>query len=46
MTFLPFFVVGYRVHDMKRLRSKVMTVGVILGVDAAALALFGALGYV
>ncbi|MFH8387754.1 hypothetical protein ACH4E7_43920 [Kitasatospora sp. NPDC018058] len=43
--YLPFFVVGFRVHDMKRLRSKVITVGVILGVDAAALTLFGALGY-
>ncbi|MFI9272082.1 hypothetical protein ACIGXM_15355 [Kitasatospora sp. NPDC052896] len=43
--YLPFFLVCFWVHDMKRVRTKALTVGVILGVDAAALALFGALGY-
>lgn len=44
--YLPFFVVCYWVHDLPRLRSKVATVVVILGVDAVALALFGALGWI
>jgi len=39
--YLPFFLVSFWVHDMKTLRAKVTTVGVIYGVDLAALLAFG-----
>ncbi len=43
--YLPFFVVCFWVHDMKRVSTKVVTVGAIFAVDAAALVVFGSLGY-
>jgi hypothetical protein len=39
--YLPFFLVAFWVHDMKKVRSKVITVGSILGFDAACLIIFG-----
>jgi hypothetical protein len=39
--YLTFFLVSYRVYDMKAVRSKVATVAVIFGVDAVAAILFG-----
>jgi hypothetical protein len=39
--YLPFFLVSFWVHDMPTLRAKAKTVGVIYGVDLAALLLFG-----
>lgn len=39
--YLPFFLVSFWVFDMKTVRQKATTVGVILGVDALALAVFG-----
>jgi len=41
--YLHFFAVSFWVHDMKSLRSKLITVGVILGVDILCLVVFGAL---
>ncbi|MYW42608.1 hypothetical protein [Streptomyces sp. SID161] len=43
--YAPFFVAAFAVHDMPRVRTKAVTVSVILGVDALALAVFGALGW-
>jgi hypothetical protein len=39
--YLHFFVVAFLVHDMVRLRSKVVTVGAIYAVDAVGLLVFG-----
>jgi hypothetical protein len=39
--YLPFFLVSFWVHDMKSVRSKVMAVSAILGVDLLALLVFG-----
>jgi hypothetical protein len=39
--YLPFFLVSFWVHDMESVRSKIITVGVIYGVDIAAILLFG-----
>jgi hypothetical protein len=39
--YLHFFVAAFLVHDMVRLRSKVVTVGTIYAVDAVALLVFG-----
>jgi len=39
--YLTFFVVGFWVYDMPRVRSKAITVGSILALDAASLVLFG-----
>ena len=44
--YAPFFVVAFAVHDMPRVRTKVVTVGAVLGLDAAALVLFGSLGWI
>ena len=38
-----FFLVAFWVHDMKSVRSKAITVGGILGFDAACLIVFGAI---
>ena len=38
-----FFVVAFWVHDMKSVRNKAITVGCILGFDAACLVVFGAI---
>ena len=39
--YLHFFLVSYWVFDMKTMRSKLLTVGVIWAVDAAAVVVFG-----
>jgi len=39
--YLTFFLVSFWVHDMKTIRSKVITVGVIFGVDILAIIVFG-----
>jgi len=41
--YFPFFVVAFWVYDMKTVRSKAITVGCILGFDAACLIIFGAI---
>ncbi len=40
--YLPFFLVSFWVHDMDRFRKQALVVGGILGLDLAALLLFGA----
>jgi uncharacterized membrane protein len=39
--YLPFYVVAFWVHDMKTVRQKAVTVGVIYAVDAIGLIVFG-----
>ncbi|MEJ2038536.1 MAG: hypothetical protein P8X55_06330 [Desulfosarcinaceae bacterium] len=39
--YLPFFLVSFRVHDMKTIRAKAATVGVIYAVDGLAILIFG-----
>ncbi len=39
--YLTFFLVSFWVHDMKTVRSKAITVGVIFGVDILAIIIFG-----
>jgi hypothetical protein len=39
--YLTFFLVSFWVHDMKTVRAKIQTVGVIFAVDALALVIFG-----
>ncbi len=41
--YFPFFAVAFWVHDMKSLRSKLTTVGVIYTVNIASLIVFGAI---
>lgn len=41
--YLPFFLVSFWVHDMDSVGKKALTVGGILGVDVAALVVFGVL---
>ena len=38
--YLPFFVVAFWVHDMKTVKQKAITVGALLGFDAACLVVF------
>jgi hypothetical protein len=44
--YLHFFLVSFWVHDMEKVRSKIITVGTILGVDVLALVVFGLLGWI
>lgn len=39
--YLPFFLVAFWVHDMKKVANKIKTVGIILGFDALCLIIFG-----
>ena len=41
--YLPFFLVSFWVHDMKTMKSKLTTVGVIYTVDIGSLVVFGAI---
>jgi hypothetical protein len=41
--YLPFFIVCFWVHDMKKVQDKIKTVGAILGFDAICLIVFGAI---
>ncbi|MCG6950118.1 MAG: hypothetical protein LJE93_14495 [Acidobacteria bacterium] len=44
--YLHFFLVSYWVHDMKTVRAKAITVGVIFSVAIFGLVVFGALGWI
>jgi hypothetical protein len=44
--YLPFFLVAFWVHDMKKVSSKAITVGSILGFDLICLILFIHLGWI
>lgn len=44
--YLPFFLVSYWVHDMPSLKSKVLVVGTLLGLDATALTTFICIGWI
>jgi hypothetical protein len=44
--YLHFFLISYWVHDMKTVRAKAITVGVIFGVAIFGLVVFGALGWI
>jgi len=44
--YLPFFLVSYWVHDMKSVRAKAITVGVIFSVVILGLAVFVPLGWI
>jgi len=44
--YLHFFLVSYWVHDMKTVRAKAITVGVIFGVAIFGLVVFGSLGWI
>ncbi len=39
--YLTFFLVSYWVHDMEKLKHKIITVGILFGVDVLALIIFG-----
>jgi len=41
--YLYFFLVSFWVHDMDKVRDKIIAVGAILGVDVLALIVFGVL---
>ncbi len=43
--YLPFFVMAFTVHDMKKMKNKMITLGVIYGVDVLALVIFGLIGW-
>ncbi|MEU0502717.1 hypothetical protein [Nocardia sp. NPDC005998] len=43
--YVPFFVVCFWVHDLATVRAKILAVAAIFGVDAAAIIVFGALGW-
>ncbi|MFI1369271.1 hypothetical protein [Streptomyces griseochromogenes] len=43
--YVPFFTACFLVHDMAAVRTKAVTVGALLGIDVAALAVFGTLGW-
>jgi hypothetical protein len=44
--YLPFFLVAYAVHDMSTVRRQASTVAALAAAVAAALALFGGLGWI
>jgi hypothetical protein len=44
--YLHFFLISYWVHDMKTVRAKAITVGVIFAVAIFGLVVFGALGWI
>ncbi|MCJ7555899.1 MAG: hypothetical protein MUP90_03165 [Gammaproteobacteria bacterium] len=39
--YLPFFLVAFWVHDMQTIKAKIATVGIIYGVNALAILIFG-----
>ncbi|QKV90866.1 hypothetical protein HUT19_03190 [Streptomyces sp. NA02950] len=43
--YVSFFIACFAVHDMRTVRAKAITVTAVLGVDAVALIVFGALGW-
>jgi hypothetical protein len=43
--YLPFFTMAFIVHDMKKMKNKLITLGIIYGVDITALVVFGLMGW-
>lgn len=43
--YLPFFAMCYIVHDMKKRKNQIITLGVIFGVDILLLIVFGSIGW-
>ena len=43
--YLPFFTMAFIVHDMKKMKNKLLTLGIIYGVDILALVVFGLMGW-
>ncbi|HWQ06291.1 MAG TPA: hypothetical protein VN453_03665 [Feifaniaceae bacterium] len=43
--YLPFFTMAFVVHDMKKMKSKFLTLGIIFGVDIVLLVVFGFMGW-
>ncbi len=43
--YLPFFTMAYVVHDMKKMKNKLITLGIIYGVDIVCLVVFGLMGW-
>lgn len=43
--YLPFFTMAFIVHDMKKMKNKILTLGIIFGVDILALVIFGLMGW-
>jgi hypothetical protein len=43
--YLPFFTMAFVVHDMKKMKNKLITLGIIFGVDILALVVFGLMGW-
>ena len=43
--YLPFFVMAFVVHDMKKMKNKFIALGIIYGVDVLALVIFGLMGW-
>lgn len=43
--YCPFFTMCYVVHDMKKRKSQLITLGIIFGVDILLLIIFGAIGW-
>lgn len=43
--YLPFFVMAFVVHDMKKMKNKFIALGIIYGVDILALVIFGLMGW-
>ena len=39
--YFTFFIVAYWVHDMKTIKNKIVTVGIIFGIDILAIVIFG-----
>ena len=39
--YFTFFIVAYWVHDMKTIKNKIVTVGIIFGIDILAILVFG-----
>ena len=43
--YLPFFTMAFVVHDMKKMKNKLLTLGIIFGVDIVLLVVFGFMGW-
>lgn len=43
--YLPFFTMAFVVHDMKKMKNKILALGIIFGVDIIALIVFGLMGW-
>ncbi|NLC72530.1 MAG: hypothetical protein GX684_01980 [Ruminococcaceae bacterium] len=43
--YLPFFTIAFIVHDMEKIKNKLITVGTLLGIDVLALVIFGSIGW-